>query len=441
MRRTILDTKENLQEFVQQPESCLLLVGAGDGDVAYVLKIQEQLQGEDPASIYFSFADDFLDEATYAQAIAQRLVDLLRAGNEERVAEGRERLAPFPAAMVAPATPARRRLILAFEHMKQWLPSEDEQRIVMALMPLRLSGGSYFNFVSQFAELAEREPWMRYGRVIGRDDRATHVASRVLGEKKARGVLAFDVDFSIDAMAADMSAEAVDPSVPLGDRMQAYLQLAMIDMSYKRHEEATRKYSILYEYYARADAPIMQAMCLLGAGDCLRMAGDFASAKDRYQQGLAIVMQARSPHPIAAPPLADGSPNPNPAMHPSAPPVLLNLLLAAAETSMALQQFEDARDGFDSASRVAAKCMNPFAAADALERQGDAEVALGQHAAALTAWTDAEKIARAYHHHDRLESVLERIHKLYQEARIEPEAAKAERALLEARRQREHAPA
>src|SRR6266487_6331994 len=121
MRRTIKETKENLAEFVQQPASCLLLVGSTDNDVPYFLKIQEQLQGEDPESIYFGFADDFTDEATYALAIAQRLTDLLRLGNEERAGEGRDVLAPFPEAMLAPTTAPRMRLVIAFEHMKQWL--------------------------------------------------------------------------------------------------------------------------------------------------------------------------------------------------------------------------------------------------------------------------------------------------------------------------------
>ncbi len=441
MRRTLREVRENLEEFVQQEDHSLLLVGGKDNDFPYFLKIQEQLEGEDPGSIYFAFADDFIDEQNYSLAIARRLADLLVLGNQERANEKRAELAAFPSTMFAAETPCRERLIIALKHMKQWLPNLNEYRIVITLIPLHAPpGNNYLKFISQFAQFEKPESWMKYGRIIVRDDRATHSNALALANRKARRILAFDIDFSIEALAADMSLEAVDPSAPLADRMQACLQLAMIDMSYKRFEEAINKYALLYEYYQQIDAPLMQAMCLLGVGDCMRMEGKIAEAKQRYQQGLAIAINARAPYPVQAPPLADNSTSPSEGMHPSAPPILLNLLLAAGESSMTLSQYEDARSYFESASKVSAKCMNPYAAADALERQGQAEFHLQLYPQTISSWNDSEKIAEACNHYDRLESVLQHKYELYTSARMQLEASEMQKKLTIIRQKRAQQP-
>jgi len=439
MRRALQDTKENLTEFVLQGDYCLLLIGSADNDVPWVLKIQEQLAAETTGTLYFAFPDDFVSKEAYALEAVTRLNLLLALENEQRQADGRDALEPFPDSMLSAKTPPKQRLIIAFAHMKQWLANPSEQRVVMTLLPLNEPPPAYYEFVSEFAIYnGVREPWMDNGRIIARDERETHVTALSLYDAHADGMLAFDVNFSTDAMAGSMAQDAVDPSLPLAERMQNYLQLAMIDMSYKRHDEAIQKYAVLYEYYMRVDAPLMQALCVLGVGDCLRLAGQAAVALEKYQQGMAIALKAKSPAPVPAPPLADGSPNPNPGLHPSAPPILLNLLLAAGETSMTLGAYQDSESYYDSASRMAARCMNPFAAADALEHQGDAALAHGDHGAALAAWTNADNVAKSCKYYDRRESVLGRQKRLYDGARMLSKAADAQREIEMVRYLREH---
>ncbi|HET9959033.1 MAG TPA: hypothetical protein VFQ61_31295 [Polyangiaceae bacterium] len=427
MRRALKDTKENLLEFVEQLDHCLLLVGMSDVEVPYVLKTLEQIRAENPASLYVAFADEFQGEHDYGLAFAQRLEQLLTLENEERAAEKRELLAPFPPDFTAPHTPAKQRIVLAFEHLRGWILDPTVDRVVIALVPMQAQPGPlYGKFVAQFAvHQGVRDPWMAYGRVIGREDRTTHSTSDALNFVKADGMLAFDVDFSTEAMAEDLSKDAVDPSLPVADRMQAVLQLAAVDMSYKRYDEAVAKYVLLHGYYGSSGAPLMQSMCLLGIGDCMRMAGQVAMAKEKYQQGLAQVLSSRPAYPVPVPPLADGSPNPNPPLNPEGLPILLNLLLAAGESSMSLQQWQDARDYFESASGVAARCMNPYAAADAMDRQGDAELMLGKPAEAIKAWADAEKIAEAGGYTERRIGVLSKTQRLYEEAQHFPEARQA----------------
>jgi tetratricopeptide (TPR) repeat protein len=427
VRRTLRELRENLEEFVLQPDHALLFVGCTDNDVPYVLKTQEQLQGEDPSNVYFAFADPFVDAPSYALTIAQRFRDLFGLADAHRAEHGEPPLSPFPEVVFAPATPPAARIVHAMEHVAQYLPDRAEHRVVVSLLPLSLgttgpSADGYFQLLASFAAHGAPAPWMQYGRIIGRDHRAGRPGSTAIARAGGQGMLAFDVDFSVEAMAGDLAQDAVDPGLPLAERMQATLQLAAIDMSYRRFEESGKKYAILYDYYGRSGAPLMQALCLLGVGDCLRMNGSHRPALERYQQGLALVMATPSPIPIQAPPLADGSPNPQPGMHPNAPPVMLNLLLAAGEASFGVKDHEGARGYFESASKIAAKLMNPYAAADALERMGDAERALGRPADALRTWRDVEKLVEPMKYDQRLESVLGRIHALYDEAAMRKEA-------------------
>lgn len=438
MRRALKDTKENLQEFVEHSDHGLLLVGTTEVEIPYVLKIIEQMRAEDPSSLYVAFADEFRDEPSYALAFAERLKLLLDLENEDRVKEKREALAPFPEEFTAPNTVPRRRVVLAIEHLRQWLADPESDRVVIALVPMQaVAGPEYGRFIAQFAvHDARREPWMASGRVIGRDDRNAHSIFAGLAATAADGFLAFDVDFSTEAIAEDMARDAVDPSLPISDRMQACLQLAAVDMSYKRYDEAVAKYVLLHEYYGRGGAPLMQAMCLLGIGDCMRLAGHHAMAKEKYQQGLAQVLSTRPAYDVPVPPLADGSPNPNPPLHPEGLPILLNLLLSAGETSMTLQHWQDAREYFEAASGVAARCMNPYAAADAMDRQGDAALALGKAAEALRVWADAEKIAEVAHYTERRIGVLSKTQRVYADthhlSEAETIAAQIERIRREA---------
>lgn len=437
MRRAINDTKNNLCEFVEQPDHCLLLVGAAETEVPYLLKILEQMRSENLASLYVAFADEFQDEQQYALAFADRLKVLLDLENEERRGSDRPLLAPFPDEFTAAHTLPARRVVLAFEHLHQWLVDPAADRVVIAFLPMQAAPGpAYGKFIGQFAvHHGRREPWMEYGRLLGREDRTSHSTSAALQSLNAEGMLAFDVDFSTEAMAEDMAKDAVDPSLPIAQRMQAVLQLAAVDMSYKRYDEAVAKYVLLHGYYGKSGAPLMQAMCLLGIGDSMRMAGHFAMAKEKYQQGLAQVLSTESAHPAPSLPQADGSSNPNPPLNPEALPFLLNLLLAAGESSMSLQHWQDARDYFESASGVAARCMNPYAAADALDRQGDAELMLGKPAEAIKIWADAEQVGAAGSYTERRISVLTKTQRLYDQAQHFVEARQAAEQIERIRKQ------
>jgi len=421
--RRLAELRAHCEEFIWQPDDHLLLVSGVDGDIPYVLKVLEQVEGHDEAALYVMIADEYLDADTYACTIAGRCVQLYEVVNEERVRRNEAPLLPFPAALTQSRLDPHERIVLAIEHLGARLPNSEEYRVVFALLPLRIHDwASYAGFVAGFAVMlkagtAPRQPWQTYARLLLRDQR-DHVVGGALQRRQANGVLNVDVDMSTDALAGDLAEDAVDPALPVAQRMQVVLQLANIDLSYKRFEEAVKKLALLFDYYAKSEAPIMQALCMQGVGDCLRMLGKLPQALIRYQQGLALALAAESPVPVESIPSASGSGAQARPLHPSAPPVLLNLLLAAAPTCMALESYDDARSYYADAAKLAAKCMNPYAACDALQGEGDAHRALGCDDEALKVWRDCEIIAEKYAYYDRLVSVLERAHALYKQAKL-----------------------
>lgn len=422
--RRLAELRAHCEEFIWQPDDHLLLVASTDGDIPYVLKVIEQVEGADEASLYVMIADDYLDADTYARTIAGRCVELYEVVRQELETRKLPALEPFPKALTESKLSPRERIVMAIEHLGKRLPNAEDHRVVFALLPITVRDWpEYAGFVAEFARLPppapqRSEPWPAYARIFVRDQRE-HTIGGALERRRAQGVLTTDVDISTDAVAGDLAQDAVDPAIPVAQRMQAVLQLAHIDLSYKRFEEAVKKFALLFEYYGRSDAPLMQAMCLQGVGDCLRMLDQPVQALTRYQQGLALGLAAQSPLPIA--PL----PGATQAMHPNAPAVLLNLLLAAAPVCMALRQYDDARSYYADASKLAAKCMNPYAACDALQGEGDAQRALDQPKEALVVWRDCETIAEKYAYYDRLVTVLERIHALYAQGRVSKAADEA----------------
>lgn len=427
--RRLAEFRAHCEEFIWQVEDHLLLVSGVDGDTPYALKVLEQVEGHDEASLYVMLADEYLDADTYARTVAGRCVLLYEVVNEEREKRNEPPLEPFPQELTDPGLTPLDRIVIAIEHLGARLPNPDDHRVVFALLPTQIHDwGDYSKFVSSFTHMPQPAPplkgdWPVYTRLFMRDQR-DHVLGGALNERHAKGVLNIDVDMSTDAMAGDLAEDAVDPAKPVAERMQAVLQLANIDLSYKRFEEAIKKFALLFDYYVKADAPLMQAMCMQGVGDCLRMVNQPPQALERYQQGLAIALAAKSPVPIEPAPAEPGS-EPGTPLHPNAPPVMLNLLLSAAPICMTLEKFEDAQSYYADASKLAAKCMNPFAACDALQGEGDAHRALGEPEEALKDWRDCETISEKYEYYQRLVSVLERIHALYKEGHLNKEADEA----------------
>lgn len=392
MWRTLEELKQTLSSFVEQRESLLLVVSCADPEMVYLLKTLKGLDEGSSSDLFLIFAEPFTDAAAYAAAIMTNLRAQLEAVQASGAAEWKD-IPPFPALCDDDGASLHARLRAAIDHVSSLVPAQGGHRMVWAFLPLQIEGREgYARLVGELVPTKGPEPWMRGLRVILRDDRANPFALPALRRSKAPGVLLYEIDMSPAALNDALVKDAGDRSRPLGERMQALLQLAWLDIAYQRYGEALAKYRRVYDFYAQHRAPAMQAMALQGVGDVLRRQGDRKGAKLRYQQGLTLAMQTQ------------------------ALPVTLHLTYAIGEVSLDLGDDREAEGFFGLADRIAGKAMNPFVKAQALEQQGVARARLGDPGGALEAWLGADALGKTFADHDRRRSVLPRLIDAYKTA-------------------------
>jgi tetratricopeptide (TPR) repeat protein len=409
MLRQLHELVENLEEFTRQGEYSVLVLSSTDSEIPYVLKCLEKLDAEDASDLFFSFPWPFTDVSSYVTRSLAGLEAQVEVLNHRRRQEGGKLLPALSPEWTDVRRPPRERLLAALDFLRALLPNEEEHRVVLSLLPTEVRApNEYAQWIASLLSSGGGHPWMKAVRLLVRDARQAPLLLPALRKQRVEGVLALEVDLSTAALTRALERDTADPAVPLPERMMGLLQLAMLDYAYKRYPEALRKYGVLYTYHEQRQAPGMQALCLLGVGDVLRALGKGSQALERYQQGLALAMRAQ------------------------ALPVLLNLLLAAAEASSVLGRHADAQSYFESAAQVAGGLLNPCTKADALEKAGTAALAQGKHGVALTHWKECEALSLKFEYWERLETVLSRQMGLFKEARMEGEQAAAKARLQEA---------
>jgi tetratricopeptide (TPR) repeat protein len=411
MKRKIEELRENLDEFVQQDDYPILLVGCVSEELAYVVKFVQSLDEIHEHCYFVTFPEPFESPVAYLDAVVNNVETQIAGANEVRAQEGEPLLPVVPAELNDLRRTPEQRLRGVLDYLRSLLPdasAEDEleHRVVVGLLPLQCSDyKGYCELMHALTTSPQLQPSLERMRVVIYDDRTRRDLVKFLREQKVEHVLTFDVDFSTPALTDALTRDASDPSLPVPERMSCLLQLAALDYSYKRYPDALEKYGLLYQYYEGEDQKSMQAMCLLGTGDTLRAAGHPEQAKARLQQGIALAMEDK------------------------AMPVLLNLLLSAWGVCMELRHHEDAESYADSGTKVAAAVLNPFCYADFHEMLGDAQMAQNKLQDGLAAYKRCAELCKTYEYFHRWKSVLERQRKIYEDAHMRTEQREIEHEL------------
>lgn len=410
MKRKFEELRENLDEFVQQDDYPMLVVGCLSEELAYVVKFLQALDEKHPQHFIVVFPQAYEDGARYLDGVIESIRLQVEAAGPMRAERGAP---PFPALPPtlsdARRTPAQR-LKDVLDYLRSLLPDEEDHRVVVGLLPLSCKDlDSYAKLIATIMPEPTVQPWLSAVRIVVYDDRKHQKLVTAMRAGKVEHVLTFDVDFSTPALTDALVRDVADPSVPVPERMSSLMQLAALDYSYRRYPDALEKYGVLFKYYEREKVPSMQALALLGTGDTLRAAGHPQIAKQRLQQGIAIGME----HKVL--------------------PVLLNLFLSITGVCMELRQFDEAGSYADSGAKVAAAVLNPFAYADMHELKGDAQIAQGKLTEGLTTYKRCQELCKMYSHFHRWISVLERQKKLYEDARMGRERREVEDELLAVR--------
>ena len=385
MRRKFEELRENLEEFVQQDEYPVLVVGCVSEELAYMIKFLQALQDKHAEHWFVIFSHAFETPSRYLDGVVTNLQLQVGAAGPLRAERGEPPFPPLSPELSDSNRNPRERLHDVLCYLRSLLPDASAHRMVVGLLPLSCADyEAYIRLIAAVVPAPNFAPWMDATRVVAYDDRTRHWLTDAMRKREIDHVLTFDVDLSTPALADALGRDAADPALPVQERMASLMQLAALDFSYSRHADAIEKYGILHNYYHGAGIPIMQALALLGVGDALRMSGEPDLAKQRLQQGIAVAMEHKCL------------------------PVLLNLLISAAHTCMELRHFEDAESYADSGTKVAAAVLNPFVYADLYELKGAAQVAQDNLSGGMEWSKRCAELWKTYEYFFRWTSVLER---------------------------------
>jgi tetratricopeptide (TPR) repeat protein len=410
------ELQDTLIDFIQQDRYQVLVIGVTNVELISVLKIVEALDQQQPAHVFTMLPQPVAgDAATYAGSVLGGLKAQLEPVDQLRVAEGQKAWPPFPPECDDPRARPGRRLRTGIAHLAALIPGGHEHRLGVFLLPQTIGDPmAYANALAgvlpiQPSSDAPEPAWPRV-RLIVRDDKAAPSLIPALRRAKNPAVLIYEPDLSSAALMDDKAKEVADPSTPEPKRMQLLTELAALDYAHGRLDEAVAKYEILYDYFRRHNAPVMQALVLQGVGDVSRKIGKLPLARERYGQGLTLAITTQ------------------------ALPLTMSLSYQAGDTSLLLQRFKDAEEHLQIARKIAGALCNHPIEADALEKIGDARLALKQPGEAMAAWRDATVICRKAKYRERLMSVLERMSKTFASARMtgDQRACDSELAALQA---------
>jgi tetratricopeptide (TPR) repeat protein len=407
MKRKFEELRENLDEFVQQDEYPMLVVGCRTEELAYVVKFLQALEDVHKQHFVVVFPQPFESAAGYLDAVVDSIRLQVEGAASLRAERGEPPFPPLPAHLADSRVAPEQRLEGVLQYLSSLVPAGEEHRVAVGLLPLSCTDSTaYAKLMTTIMPVPAMPPWMPALRIVLYDDRTRPQLVPAMRALEVRHALTFDVDLSTPALADALAKDAADPSLPESERMSCVMQLAALDYSYRRHSAALEKYGLLFKFYEREKIPSMQALALLGTGDTLRAAGHRELAKQRLQQGIAIGLE----HKVL--------------------PVLLNLFISITGVCMELQHFEDAESYADSGTQVAAAVLNAFAYADLFEIKGDAQIAQGKLADGIATYKRCEQLCKTYEYFHRWTSVLERQKRLFAQARLGREQREVEHEIL-----------
>jgi tetratricopeptide (TPR) repeat protein len=412
MKRKLDALKDDLSWFVDQREHFMLVLDCTDMEVAYVFKVFQIVEGEHVGDVFMLFANEATDADGYVGAIVENVEVQIAGANALRAEDGLEPWPALPEMCRDRRYPASDRLKAVITYLKARLP-EGDHHLVVALLPTKMTDrAGYASAIQGLIPRHGLQPWMPNVRVLVRDDRNRPFLIPNLQRETLDLLLFYDrLDLSTDAMTQALVDDAIDPAVPEPERMAAMVQLAALDYSYRRYDQAYAKWSLLFGYYQRMQQPPMQALALNGAADVLRAVGKLPEAKVKYQQGLALAQSLE------------------------ALPIALVLLMGIGEVCLRLNQWVEAEGYLNLADQIATKTLQTTAKCDILERHGIALRALGRVADAQKKWRACVDLSREFQHHERAESVLGHLIALFREAQMRDEVRKHEQELELVRRE------
>jgi tetratricopeptide (TPR) repeat protein len=407
MRRKLEELRLNLEEFVEQTDYSVFLLSCTPNESVYVTALLDGLDEPTEHSLFLVYPGPFRSAELYMADLLSFTETQLKKAADARRERGEPPAPPLPPASKDRTLEPTERFEHWLRYLPRLLPDQKNYSFVVALLPMECEDpAAYARFVGKAIIHNARPDWMRPLRVIAFDAREAPVLLPIIKRQKIGTVLSWELDLSPPALVDALSRECGDPAIPLGQRIASLVQLGGIDLAYRRYPDAREKYAAAFEFYSNPPVPAMQALCMQGAGDSLAAEGRLPEAKEMYERGLWVCMDAN--------------------VLPSA----LMILQALVRVCMTMQDHANAEAYADSGTRLADGTLNTALYAHLLECRADAQLAQGKRTAAVESYEHARRVAAHHLLIETWESTLNKLIRFYEEAGMQAE--------LEERR-REHA--
>ena len=398
MRKLFDQMMGSLRKFLKQRDHLLLLVPCGDSDVALLLKALRDLDRESGTDLFLLFADDFQTPDTFLNDIVRRLQEE-HALTNEAVGPDVLKLPPLPVAFLDPRNPPLARFEAGLHYAHSLIDFRQGQHFLWGLVPGGIGNSeSYLDFLAQLLPDPEIRPWMRGARIVARVPADFQLARSPLG--MANRVQVKPLIIPPNAQEEELIATAEDPKTPLGDRMQAEVQLAYLDYAHSRFDEAIRRFLKALAFFQWAEIPAMEGLIICGLGDIARRQENWQEAQHWY--ACAVEPAAKADSPI----------------------LMSNIVQNLAVVAFHEQRFSEAEERYSELVTLKRAMIDEDGLAEALEWQGICQERQGAYDRAVVCWEEGALICKAFELKHRLDPMLTHLRHAYQALQSDEELEK-----------------
>ena len=388
MRKLFDQLTRSLRQFRKQRDNLLLLVPCADSNVAFLLQALRALDRQSPADVYFLFADEFLSAQTYVTSMANRLQEELALTNAATGPDD-EKLPPLPPEFSEQGNPASDRLQAGMRYARSLIDLSKGQRFIWAMGPLNIQDSNgYLELLAQLCPQPDILPWMRGARLVARVPADFNLGQSPLA--KVKRVKVEPLIIPPNAQEEALLTDAADPKTPLGERMQAEVQLAYLDYAHGRFDLATERFRKALAFFQWAEIPAMEGLIISGLGDIAQRQGDWKKAQHWY--ACAAVPASKSGSPIL---LAT---------------IVQNLAVVAYQD----KRWADAEERYDELVTIKRGMFDEVGLAEALEWRGNSQEELRAFDRAVLSWAEAAFVCQDFGLKDRLDPVLGKLRQGYE---------------------------
>lgn len=386
MRKLFEQLLATIREFVKQRDDLLLLVPCEDTDVPLLMKALRDLDRESGADVFLLFAEEFEDPASFVHSLALRLGEEHQLTNDS--APDDAKLPPLPVAFTDPARPPAARLQAGLEYGHGLIDVRAGQHFVWGMGPGAIANAtSYLKLLTSLPPNPDIRPWMRGARIVARVPATFHLETSPLASYPRIRVRPFTIPPGIHE--SELLATADNPKAPLGERMQAEVQLGYLDLAYGRMSNAIGRFLKSLAFFQWAEVASMEALIICGLGDIARREGHLNEALHWYR--CALVPAGKDGNPM----------------------LIATVVQHLAAIAFQQQRFGEAEEHYSELVAFKRTMIEEDGLAEALEWQGLSQERLQAYDRAVDSWYESALICKVFDMKERLPRVLDHLKRGY----------------------------